>query len=288
MKQPANWQVYRQCTHVWKEAVSPDHEASIMTWPVDSDYHEKQGRSTGRVVLGSLFIYLKRHWKLSWWRGLLARWWPHQSWSPGAVEWNNLQWAQSQGFLVPEPLAMGQIIGPGCKLQSYLAIRELTGMLPLHQAIPDAYAKMATPQFQLWKQTLLERVAGISRKLHTLHHYHKDLYLCHFYVNTPSVQQTDPGDVVLIDLHRLAHHRWFGWRMRIKDLAQLFFSMWGIAGLEGADRLTFFHRYLGQQELAASDRWLFLAAMRKAERYARHNGIDTDITQASIPQSQAA
>ncbi len=284
------WQVWRQATTAWLAAVSPRDEENIMHWEATDDFHVKQGRSTGRIVLGegSLIIYLKRHWKLPWWRGLLARRWPHYPWSPGAQEWQRLQWAKSQGFHVPEPLAMGQIVGPGCKLQSYLAIRELTGMLALHQAIPLAHAKMPPQQFEVWKQKLLERMAAIARKLHGLQHYHKDLYLCHFYVNEPSVQQTDPGDMALIDLHRLGSHRWFSVRWQIKDLAQLFFSMWGVAGLEGADRITFFQHYLQRNHFTQADQWLFLAAMRKAERYARHNGLSTELVKNVNSLSQAA
>jgi heptose I phosphotransferase len=284
------WQIWSQASTAWTNVVSPHDEENIMQWQATNDFHEKQGRSTGRLVLGEgkFIIYLKRHWKLPWWQGLLARWWPHHPWSPGAQEWQRLQWAKSQGFNVPEPLAMGQIVGPGYKLQSYLAIRELTGMLALHEAIPMAYAQMPAAQFEVWKHKLLERMANIARKLHGLNHYHKDLYLCHYYVNRPSVQQTDPGELALIDLHRLGEHRWFGLRWQIKDLAQLFFSMWGVAGLEGADRLTFFQHYRQKQNLSRSDQWLFLAAMRKAERYAHHNGVSTELVPDTNSRNQAA
>ncbi|HMP16224.1 MAG TPA: lipopolysaccharide kinase InaA family protein [Gemmatales bacterium] len=290
MSRPLGKRLWRETTTAWREVVSAEDEATIMDWPVTSDYHEKQGRSTGRVVLGQgkLVIYLKRHWKLPAWRAPLAWAWPHGAWSPAAREWKQLLWARAQGFMVPEPLAMGQYVASGWRLQSYLALRELTGMLPLHQAIPEAYTRMPTAQFQRWKAKLLEKVATIARNLHAQHRYHKDLYLCHFYVQQPALQQSDPGDVALIDLHRLAHHRWWSRRWQTKDLAQLFFSMWGVAGLEGADRLLLFQHYQQQKTLNYAAQQLFLAAMRKAYRYARHNRIDTDIPATIAPQNQAA
>ena len=88
---------------------------------------------------GDLFVvYLKRHYRLSWWHGLLALLRPGQSWSPALQEWEHLHWAREQGFPVPEAPAAGEFIGPWGRLQSFLAVKELTGMLPLHEAVPAA------------------------------------------------------------------------------------------------------------------------------------------------------
>lgn len=268
-------QAWTQSTTAWSEVVSHREAASIMDWAVTDDFHTKQGRSTGRLSLGNgkLIIYLKRHWQFPWMRRQLARLWPHEAWTPAVQEWHNLQWAKEQHIRVPEPLAVGQFIGPGSELKSFLAIKELAGMMALHQAIPLAYSIMPAAQFNSWKQQVFLQMAHTARRLHSLHRYHKDLYLCHFYVNTPQTHEVLPGELTLIDFHRLAHHRWFTWRWQVKDLAQLIYSTWGVAGITDDDRDYLFHAYTGNKSLSQSTRWLYQATMLKARRYAHHNGI---------------
>ena len=114
----------------------------VMTIPVTDRLHEKQGRSIGRLILsdaaGRLGVYLKRHYRLGWWRGVLATLFPARAWSPGLEEWQRLKWAHDAGFPVPRPVAAGQVVGPWGRLQGFLAVEELYGMLPLHEAVPLA------------------------------------------------------------------------------------------------------------------------------------------------------
>src|SRR5688572_1838906 len=104
-----------------------------MTADVTDRFHAKQGRSSGRWVLhdggARLAVYLKRHYRLGRLRGLLATLWPRANWSPAVQEWGNLQWARAAGFPVPDTVAAGEFIGPWGRLQSFLAVEELTGML---------------------------------------------------------------------------------------------------------------------------------------------------------------
>src|SRR2546422_10151582 len=64
----------------WTPFVGSDWPDHIMELPVTDDYHAKQGRSTGRLVLEKedkrLAVYLKRHFHLPWWQGWLAWLWP--------------------------------------------------------------------------------------------------------------------------------------------------------------------------------------------------------------------
>src|SRR5262245_23156034 len=86
----------------WSDHVGADWTTRILQAKVTNDFHAKQGRSTGRWVLlrGSqtLCVYLKRHYKLSWFRGLLATLFPNAAWSPGMEEYHNLRWAKEQGL----------------------------------------------------------------------------------------------------------------------------------------------------------------------------------------------
>ncbi|HQR43844.1 MAG TPA: lipopolysaccharide kinase InaA family protein [Gemmatales bacterium] len=143
-----------------------------------------------------------------------------------------------------------------------------TGQQARHQGIPQARETLSASDFAVWKEALLVQTASIAGQLHQRHRFHKDLYLCHYYVNAPQAGHTEPGPVSLIDFHRLAEHRTFAWRWKVKDLAQLLFSTWGVAGLEDADRSLLLKAY-------GCDSWLSQAVWFKARRYAHHNHTAT-------------
>src|SRR5207244_11657252 len=141
--------------------------------------------STGRSIMLTggrwLAVYLKRHYRLPWWHGLLAVVRPEASWSQALQEWRHLQWAKAQGLPVPEAVAAGEYIGPWGRFQSFMAVEELTGMVPLHEAIPAAAEQLDPGAFRLWKRGLIAELARLVRGLHERRRFHKDLYLCHFY-----------------------------------------------------------------------------------------------------------
>src|SRR5262249_7655656 len=64
----------------WARFAGPDWPDRIMQVSVTDRFLTKQGRTTGRLVLDTgeqrLVVYLKRHYRQSWWRGLLAAVWP--------------------------------------------------------------------------------------------------------------------------------------------------------------------------------------------------------------------
>lgn len=192
MSQPGLWHRLRQGGRRlrqrpdWPRFAGADWPERIMGLAVHDQFHAKQGRSTGRVVLAAggqrLAVFLKRHYRLPWWRGLLAAAWPHPGWSPAWQEWRHLRWAKREGLPVPAAVAAGEFLGPWGRLQSVLAVEELTGMLPLHEAIPAAAAHLSPDEFHRWKRTLAAELARLARALHDRRRFHKDLYLCHFFI----------------------------------------------------------------------------------------------------------
>ena len=83
---------------------------------------------------------------------------------------------------MPPVVAAGECIGPWGRLQSFLAVEELADMMPLHEAIPLAARRLDPLAFQLWKRSLLEEIVRLTWLLHGRLWFHKDLYLCHFYL----------------------------------------------------------------------------------------------------------
>jgi heptose I phosphotransferase len=253
----------------WVDFVGADWVERILEVAVTDRFHAKQGRSTGRWILyrgaERLGVYLKRHYRLPWRHGWLATLWPGAGWSPAWQEWRHLEWARGQGLPVPAPVAAAEYIGPWGRLRSFLAVEELTDMLPLHEAIPAAARALDARQFQEWKWGLIAELVRLSRALHERRRFHKDYYLCHFFILEKHTRMIPawPGQVFLIDLHRLGHHPWTWPLWQAKDLAQLLYSS-DVAGVTPRDQLRFWRAYQGSRWL----RWLVLAKWR---RYCRHN-----------------
>jgi hypothetical protein len=257
----------------WPRFAGIDWPERIMHLHLMDRLHEKQGRSIVRWQLhaGSeeLTVYLKRHHRLPRLLGWLSLLFSKRPWSPAAREWHHLQQARNLGIPVPEAVAAGEWVGPWGKLQSFLAVRELTGMLPLHEAIPLAAKRLSADSFAHWKRGLLAEIARLVRLLHDRAWFHRDLYLCHFYVNESDIHD-DVADwksrVYLIDFHRLTRHRWTRFFAQVKDLGQLLYSS-QIEGIAEADHREFWQQYTGGRPRP----WLAWLVRWKARRYEKHN-----------------
>jgi heptose I phosphotransferase len=260
----------------WSEFAGADWPDLIMQEKITDDFHAKQGRSTARWTLQSdgkkLVVYLKRHYELPLWRGLLAALWPSGDWSPAMQERCNLEWAKSHGLPVPNVAAAGEYLGPWGKLQSFLAIEELTDMLPLHEAIPLASRQLPSLVFRCWKAGLIREIARLARFLHDHKYFHKDLYLCHFFIPRADIKGTPTwrNRVFMIDFHRLAHHPitrpfWIS-----KDLGQLLYSS-HIEGINARDRLRFWRVYQGNQRRRFWGRCLRRMIELRGRLYQKHN-----------------
>jgi hypothetical protein len=260
----------------WPSFAGPDWPDHIMHVVVSDRLHSKQGRSIARWTLPGegreLVVFLKRHHRLPWWQGLLATCWPGGNWSPAMAEWEHLSWAQAQGLPVPSPTAAGEFIGPGGRLRSFLAVEELTDMLPLHQAVPLASRNLEARTFSLWKKGLIAELVRLIRSLHDRCWFHKDLYLCHFYIEEEDTHclPSWTGRVKMIDLHRLGRHPWTWPWWQAKDLSQFLYSS-RVSGITARDRVWFWHLYQGQKKRGLAERLLRRLILLKAWNYERHN-----------------
>lgn len=255
--------------------------ARVMHDAAADPLHAKQGRSISYWPLTDdrgrpLNLYLKRHYELPRWQGLLAALLPGRAVSPGLAEWEHLRWAEEHGIPVARPVAAGEFRGPWGKLQSFLAVEALTGMLPLNEAIPLAFRTLPADVFAKWKRGLVRELARLSRELHRRRAFHKDLYLCHFYLpeaDCAAAPADFRGRVFMIDFHRLGLHRLFPVRYQVKDLAQLLYSTGGVDGVTDRDRVRFWKLYRGGDWTGANPPrgWLRRPVRIKWKRYDRHN-----------------
>jgi heptose I phosphotransferase len=266
-----------RATPEWLAALGPDWADRIMGESIDDRFHAKQGRTIAKwAIPGGPTVYLKRHFELPRKHGVLAMLFPHRSWSPGLQEADRLEWAARQGLFVPKVVAAGEFLAPWGKLQSFLAVEELTGMLALHEAMATAKANMSPADFAIWKRGLIAEMARMARELHRRRAFHKDLYLCHYFVHEADLSRVPvdwTGRVALIDFHRLGRYSFLWAKWQAKDLAQLLYSTFDVPGITARDRVRFWKLYTdgdwgGVTKLPRIVRY---TAAIKAERYYRHN-----------------
>lgn len=256
----------------YRAALPIDLEASVMALDSADRLHAKQGRSTARVRFdspwGPLSVYLKRHYRLPLLARLAALVHPSGGHTPGASELRHLDVARSLGVPVPDAVAAGERIGPWGTLQSFLMVAELAGARELNEVLPQLQRSMNPEVFSRLKRELIVEIADIAARLHGANAFHKDFYLCHFFLATP----VPPSGrrLTLIDLHRLAHHRLMGFRWRWKDLGQLLYSTFDVEGINERDRARFWMHYrrITRPRFA---RWQRLRVVAKADRYRKHN-----------------
>lgn len=245
-------------------ATVESYEAAAALHPSD-DYVEKQGRSTGRYRLDvggqTLSLYVKKHYRLPWWRRLFGA----ASSFPGPLEQVYLEKAASLGIRVPEAVFAGA--DPSHPCGSILATRELEGYMPLHIYIPGPLARMPAFERRIRKRALIAQMVDMARRLHGQKLYHRDFYVCHMFLRDDP-HRPEGFDLVLIDLGRLLHSRLPRWR--VKDLGALLFSTY-IPGVTRTDRMRFFKQYLGIDRLTPDAKRLARRVIWKADRYHRHN-----------------
>lgn len=242
-------------------AFAPPTGDALMAAELHDRLHVKQGRAIVRWTLSRgdrrLVVFLKRHFRGN---------------ADAAREADHLRWAERNGFRVPRVVAVGEKRESWRRSQSYLALEELTGMSALHEAIPAAERQLDPAAFQRWKRGLIAALAALVARLHALRHFHKDLYLCHFFVPDHScrAEPASWNELTMIDLHRLGHHRWTAAWWRLKDLAQLLYSS-DVPGVTPRDRLRFARLYAGANRRTLAWRCLRWAVGVRWRNYRRHN-----------------
>lgn len=111
------------------------------------------------------------------------------------------------------------------------------------------------------------RIGRVAAAFHGTGLCHRDLYLCHIFVDLDESMQRPPI-FTIIDLARLHRPRW--WRMRwvIKDLSQLDTSARQI-GASRSDRLRTLYAYLGLSRFSPRVRVYARAVARKSDAILR-------------------
>ena len=205
-------------------------------------YREKEGRRTFRFELEGHGYFAKVFMGIGW-KALLACLLKFRKPIVSAEnEWRAIQTLPHIGIETMRLAGYGKRGRHPARRQSFVITEELQPTISLEDLCLN-WRKQPPPH--RLKRYLIERVALIARALHTNGIVHRDLYLCHFLLDTS--KDIDPkGEVpprlFLIDLHRVEQHRQMKQRWRIKDVAGLYFSSMDI-GLTQRDLLRFVQAY---------------------------------------------
>ncbi len=202
-------------------------------------FRELDNRRTQRITLGNKQYFLKQHFGVGWreiFKNLLQLRLPVIS---AKNEWCAIQRLDQLGVATMHLAGYGSRGKNPARKQSFLLTDELTQVISLEDFCKNW--REEPPAF-LRKRKLIKEVARIARTLHENGMNHRDFYICHFLLDTVSLDK-----IYLIDLHRAEIRRRTPERWIVKDLAGLYFSSKDI-GLTARD-LWYFMREYAQQPL---------------------------------------
>ncbi len=192
-------------------------------------------------------LYLKRYGpeKL---RERLRRWWTYGSRrSPAAIEMDNIETLHAAALTNMQAVICGEQRGILGFKRSYVLVTAAAG-LKLEECICELLDRNAENPDAL--QELTVALGRLLRNLHATECVHRDLYTAHIFL-----EESGEGIALsLIDLGRVFAPKWRHRRWRIKDLAQLKYSMPRRRWTEKCWNL-FMRTYLGDCDDKVLRRW---------------------------------
>ena len=117
-----------------------------------------------------------------------------------------------------------------------------------------------SPAASRQRKAFIEQVADFVRRFHAAGCRHRDLYLCHLFLDKDNALH-------LIDLHRVFKPMLLSGRFRMKDIAQLYYSSPGSV-ISRVDRLRFYRCYRQKKKLTFGDKYFISQVKRWARQIA--------------------
>lgn len=215
---------------------------------------------------GASVLYVKRYerppWRMQWdriWR---------QTARHSTAWWEFAQARRLAEANIPAAAAVGYAEHMrGCLERASLVLLERVPGEAFDRAWPIAERAGAPLTRGLARHDLVRRLARFVAAFHSTGSCHRDLYLCHIFVDW-STHEAAPPRFTLIDLARTHRPRLRRMRWLIKDLAQLDSSA-RVLRLSRTDRYRFLLAYLGLQSRAPRARRYVRRIVRKSDRILR-------------------
>jgi heptose I phosphotransferase len=212
---------------------------------VDGKVHRAvKNRRTVEFELGGRRYFIKAHRGAGWREVLKNLFYGRAPIVSAEPEWRAIAALNEHSIATPVIAGKGLRGKAPAGLESFVVMRALEDMVSLEDFTRD-WGGVRGPDRFLLKQALLQRIAGIARRMHAAGMNHRDFYLCHFLVGDRDWARWNAGDpleLVLIDLHRVQIRPRVPTRWLVKDLGGLLFSAFD-AGLTLRDLLRFIEAY---------------------------------------------
>lgn len=168
--------------------------------------------------------------------------------STAGIEWSNARTLAEVGVTAVEAVAFGQRMAGPWEQASFVLLAEAPGeslerWVPAHLPPED---RDPTPQV---RRNRLEALARFVARFHRAGFAHRDLYLCHVFMEEEADETASPRGAAgcsrfrLIDLQRVFPPRWRRRRWVVKDLAALNYST-PLERVGTRERLRFLCRYV--------------------------------------------
>ena len=185
-------------------------------------------------------------------------------------EYNAICRMEQLGIETAKVAAFGERGINPAKRFSFVITEELTDTVSLEDFCREW--RMSPPRHKL-KKAILEKLAKISRVMHTNGINHRDYYICHFLLDVSNgTNNIDPENIktFLLDLHRAQIRRKTPLRWVLKDISGLWFSAMDI-GLTQTDILRFIKVYRNRslRDILGSEQSFWKAVHRRACRLYR-------------------
>ena len=163
------------------------------------------------------------------------------------------------GISVPHTIAYGYQWSGLFEKRSFIMILEIPDAVSLEEKLPACMTDFS-PSAARQRRAFIRKVADFVRQFHRTGCRHRDLYLCHLFLDKANTLH-------LIDLHRVFEPILLGERFRMKDIAQLYYSSPGHA-ISRADRLRFYLHYREKKKLTFWDKYFIKQVKRKVRQIA--------------------
>lgn len=234
-------------------------------------YRDLNNRLTKRIVVGGQAYFLKYHHGVGWGeiaKNFLSVRIPITS---AYNEWRALTILKQKGILVPAVFGYDKKgLNPATQ-KSFVVLEAMEPSISVEEL-----ALQNPPITQKW--AIIDKIAEMTRIMHEAGVYHHDLYLCHFLLLLDSDSRPEQNPkLALIDFHRAKIYKNIPLKLRIKDLAGLYFSA-KIGSLTKRDKLRFLKKYfnltLGDIQKTAG-RWLEDVEKRANKLYQKHYGLSS-------------
>ena len=209
----------------------------------------------------SFFFHMKRH-ELSWKERLLSLFHLGRA-QDGEHEWRRLLEFCGAGIPTTFPVVFARQRFLGFPWKSMTVTEHLYETQRLEEFIPSCFSGEGAKDLR-FKRKILKQMAALCHEFHQRGYNHNDFYLGHFFI------RRDPFTLYLIDLQRVEHHARLPMRKRIKDLAQLYFSVLPVTEITRRDCLRFMLLYGGKTFDRQKLQKIMDRVRRKCIRIERH------------------